>query len=110
VQLLVRVLSRHHGAEVTRFALNYRFVPGKAALPECSVADFAGLAEFLVIPSLDILVLELPEIGASHLATTEGSAARGWLTVDLPGFGVDVLRAAVRELGGEVPERLIGPA
>jgi len=74
------------------------------------VEQFArGLAEFLIIPSLDVLVLELPEVGASHLATTEGSAARGWLTVDLPGFDPEVLRVVTAELEREVPERVIGP-
>lgn len=111
VRLLVRVLTRHHGAEVSRLACSYRFVEGKVAFPECSADEFAReLAEFLVIPSLDALVLELPEVGASHVATTEGSAARGWLTVDLPGFDPEVLRVAVAELARDVPERLIGPA
>jgi hypothetical protein len=30
--------------------------------------------------------------------------------VDLPGFDLEVLRAAVQELVGQVPERVIGPA
>ena len=34
VRLLVRVLTRHHGAEISRLALAYRF-EGKVALPEC---------------------------------------------------------------------------
>ena len=111
VRLLVRVLRRHHRAEISRLSLAYRFVEGRMALPECPADDFArGLAEFLIIPSLDVLVLELPEVGASHVTTTEGSAACGWLTVDLPGFDPEVLRAAVAELRPEVPERLIGPA
>lgn len=52
----------------------------------------------------------LPFTMRSRHRRREGSAARGWLPVDLPGFDLKVLRAAVQELVGQVPERVIGPA
>lgn len=111
VRLLARVLSRHHGVGVSRLALGHHFVPGKIALPESSITDFArGLASLLVIPNLDVLVLVLPEIGASHVATTAGSAVRGSLIVDLPGFDPEALMPLAEELDREVPEHVIGPS
>ena len=104
VAFLARLIARHYRLEeVPHLALFREEEGARERLIECSnTAAFAGkLIDWLRIPCLDVLRLEVPAEDVSMAIRFEGTATLGMMSLSLEGPDLDVIRDLAEQLGEE---------